>query len=145
MKLARWTGLLLLALVLAACGTVEPVEAETTSYQDNIVVSPQTLELEAKVGESVEASFTYLNASDNITDTVFVGTFALNWLEITGGNAQTVTPGETGEVTLRATCDEQQLGFVEDNELFTIVRVFLGGSPNIRGFEFAPEVALRCT
>ncbi len=79
-----------------------------------------------------------------MSETVYTNTFAVGWLEVSEGNAQATGPYGFGTVTLRATCDEQQLGFVAGEELFTVVRVFLGGAPNVKAVANAPKITLQC-
>ena len=135
----KWLGLALLGFTLAACATVEEPLAEplaTQGLEGSLLVFAETLELEAPVGESVETSFFYLNASgteDLVRATSFAtvgfnGPSSLAWIEFLSGNVETVAPFGFVEVRLRATCNEAALEAYEslarpDDELFSNVRV----------------------
>ena len=121
----QWLGLALLTFTLAACSAVEeaPASVETQDFEGGLLVFPETIELEAAVGETAEASFYYLNVFDRDV-TVRATTFA-SWITFTAGNVETVPPFGFVEVKLRATCDERLLELVSnvDDELFSFVRV----------------------
>ena len=140
----------LLTLSLAACASLEePREEPTVAAQNDPegLVLPESLELEAALGESVSASFRLFNNTFEQASEVRATTFALSWIDITSGNTQTVAPFAEGVVTFEATCDEavlERLKFLDrpDDELSSSILV--QSQQGVIDFE-SVDITLKCT